>query len=101
MPAQVYTKWSTTIPPRKPANDIERHELFTKYAREVADQQMPWLFPLLDACNALVIASPGTFCFNTHTTPGVWLDVPEMIQRLRMVPWATDDESDHSSSTTH
>ena len=93
MPAQLHTEWLANTPLGRPANDLERHELFAKYARQVADQHMPWLFPLLDACNAKVIASPGTFCFTTHATPGIWLDVPEMIQRLLMVPWALDNET--------
>lgn len=90
MPAQVHTEWSTKTPPGQPANDMERHELFSKYARQVADEQMPWLFPLLDACNARVLAAPGIFCFTTHAHPGIWLEVPEMIQHLQMVPWVTD-----------
>lgn len=95
MPAQLHTQWSASTPPGKPANDIERHELFAKYARGVADQHMPWLFYLLDSCNASVLASPGTFCFSTYNNPTVWLDVPEMIERLRLVPWVIEDETPH------
>lgn len=92
MPAQLHTEWSTKTQPGRPANDVERHELFSKYARDVATEQMPWLFPLLDACNARVLAAPGLFCFTTPAHPGLWFDVPEMIQRLQLLPWATDDD---------
>lgn len=93
MTAQFHTEWSGPIKLAKPSTDRERHELFSRHVRAVADEAMPWLFPLLDATNAKILAAPGLFCYSIDPEQKVWLDAPEMIQRLHMVPWATDEEA--------
>ena len=97
MPAQLLTSWNYKKPLAVPVTDHERHELFAAYARNVATQEMPWLFPLLDATNARVIAGVNIFAYSIPQHPDYWFDVPEMMMRLQMVPWATDEET---ASTT-
>ncbi len=75
-----------------PPSDDERQVLFVRYAKEVADAEMPWLFPLLQSAGARVAAAVGLFCFHTEADPGVWHEIPELGNRLRLVPWVTEDD---------
>jgi hypothetical protein len=86
MPAQMLTPWGKNKPFNVPTNDTERHEYFTRYARQVAELEIPWLWPLLDATNARVAVGLGLFAYSIESHPE-WTAIPEMEAHLQMLPW--------------
>lgn len=54
----------------------------------------PWFFPLLDAANAVVHASPSLFKFSVDEL-NAWHEVPELSKGLALVPWAEPNETIH------
>lgn len=93
MHAELVTEWSITTPCPISDADQERHELFSTHTRKLAAREMPWLFPLLEASGAKILIGTGMFCFSLPGQPGVWFDVPEMMQRLHLLPWVAEDET--------
>lgn len=92
MPAQLSTAWSCGTVDDEPEILQEQHETFSTYVRGVADAELPWLFPLLDAANARVLAFPGAFSFNLDSHGNHWFEVPEVANRIRLIPWATEHD---------
>lgn len=93
MTAHIRTFWSCINKLSAPMTDKERNEVFAKYVRQIADSKMPWLFPLLDACDAQIYTSPGVFCFLLESDLGIWHDVPEMMSLIPMVPWVEEGDT--------
>lgn len=91
MPSRMYSQWSPYTP--TPRTDEERHDTFSRYARQVAANEMPWLFPLLDAANAKVIVGPAVFCVILDDGKGELFTVPEMESRIGLIPWIEDQET--------
>lgn len=90
MTASVFTPWASQKPPCEPLSDEERHALFAKHVREVADHKLPYLFPLLDVCHASIYTQPGTFMFSIGY-PARWYEVPELAHVIAAVPWTEQD----------
>lgn len=88
-----FTEWNTPLHGAEP--DPERHAAYEALARDVANSAMPWLLPLLAECGAKVLAGPWIFSFALSSRPGVWLDVPEIADRLQLLPWAEATEVAH------
>lgn len=89
MPVHIQTPWTALKPPSEPLTDQERHDLFVRHVREVADHKTPYLFPLLEACYALVYVQQGQFMFGIGN-PQRWYEVPELSQSITVLPWAEE-----------
>ncbi|VWX63184.1 hypothetical protein VARIO8X_90053 [Burkholderiales bacterium 8X] len=89
---QVHTEWSDPIDPQTVV-DLERHTTYAAFALEVVERSLPSLLTFLNAADAKVLA--GTHFFAFSTSPGQWVDVPEIAGRLNFLPWAEPHETMH------
>lgn len=89
---QTRYEWVERETNQAPTTEDEQQLLYLKYAKQVADEEMPWLFPLLHASGVKTVAAVGLFGFQLNTDSGDWHVIPELGDRLRMVPWVTEDD---------
>lgn len=92
MTANVITKWSAAQMVQHELTEEQKHNIFSGYARVVANSYMPWLFPLLDEAGATVYAEPGRFLFFFESDPANWHTVPELGALISMTPWPEPQE---------
>lgn len=92
MTCTLHTEWSDPVDPRDEI-DTERHEIYAAFALDVVEKALPSLLSFLDATDAKVLA--GTHFFSYSTSPGEWVDVPEIAGRLNLLPWAEPHETMH------
>ncbi len=71
----------------------QRHALFGRLALEVLYSRMPWLAQLLDRVNGQVLAAPGRFFIAAPAGSENWIEIPELSERICLVPWAEPDET--------
>lgn len=90
---EVYSEWSVSL--NGSPLDSEKHAAFERYARLVANDHQPWLFPLLESAGSKVLIAPRAFSFELPDAPGLWIDVPEMAGRLVLLPWVEAHETAH------
>lgn len=86
-----FTTLRPSIP--KPGGESSMEALMQQFgchARELADAKFPWLFPLLQSCNALVYVAPGNFLFALQSNPSVWHSIPEIGNHIAELPWVVD-----------
>jgi hypothetical protein len=92
----VLTPWTPIdgCPPELAAlHDAERDELFRRMVTEVLAEVMP--VPLLQQLLELdvdIVAKPGAFFVAFRQEPNQWHLVPEISERLRLLPWREQDE---------
>lgn len=90
---EVYSEWSVSL--NGSPLDPERHAAFEHYARQVAADHLPWVFPLLEASGSKVLISLRSFSFELPDAPGLWIEIPEMASQLQLLPWAEVDQTAH------
>ena len=67
--------------------DPVAHEAFVNYAKAVAMEKRPFLLPFLDGARARILVGRGIFCFDLPGNRGKWLEIPDIAERLAMLPW--------------
>jgi hypothetical protein len=87
---EVYTEWSVSL--NGSPLDPKRHAAFEHYARMVANDHLPWIFPLLEAAGSKVLIAPRSFSFELPDAPGNWIEIPAMATRLHLLPWVEAGE---------
>ena len=87
---EVHSEWSVSL--NGSPLDPEKHAAFERYARLVANDSQPWLFPLLESAGSKVLIAPRAFSFELPDAPGLWIDIPEMAGRLCLLPWVEAGE---------
>jgi hypothetical protein len=89
---RVHTEWNTPWDGSPP--NLERHELFAQYARDIAKQERPLLVTFLDRLGAEVATRPGCFSYRFSDST-CWIDCPEIGALLVLLPWAEAHETPH------
>lgn len=84
--AQVMSAWSDGHEP-----DPAKHEAYVQFLRKEIGQEFPWLWPLLDACAARVLITPGKFTFCTGLHLGLAFAIPALAPFTYLTPFAVDD----------
>lgn len=94
MSGMIITPWSAVVNQPVPMTEEEKDQAFSAFAKAICHERMPWLLPLLDAANALVIASPGRFGFSLpFGGEAVFHEVREVSELLSFVPWEEQAEA--------
>lgn len=94
MTVRFISPWGYVKPGQEPTDQDGKHTQFIDHVRGVMDAMAPWFFPLLDAANAVVHASPSLFKFSVDEL-NAWHEVPELSKGLALVPWAEPNETIH------
>jgi len=89
--AGFHTEWSDPIGGLVPP-DPWKHETFVAYAKLIAADHSPYLLSFLAGCKARVLVGLRIFCFDLPFR-GKWIDVPQIAERLQLLPWAEPDEA--------
>jgi hypothetical protein len=89
-----HSEWSDPIGGIAPP-DLERHEAYVAYAKLLAAELRPHLLPFLAGVEARILVSPGIFSFDLPSARGAWIEIPELAECLRLLPWAEPNEIIH------
>jgi hypothetical protein len=74
-------------------HDAGRDERFRQYVTDVLAEVMPTsMLQMLLELDADIVAKPGAFLVGFKEEPGHWHFVPEISERLRLLPWREQDE---------
>lgn len=92
MTAKILTQWNVKEFVNPPMTDEQKHSAFDQYVRVIANSRFPWLMPLLEAADALILAQPGSFVFVLPGSQDTWHEIPEMSASITMVPWPEDSD---------
>lgn len=94
----IVTPWSATpedgSSPTEAEQDRQRDALYRQLVVDVLAARLSWLPVLLQAANATVVAYPGRFAVVLQEPHGT-VDIPQIADELRLVPWVCPDESMH------
>lgn len=76
-------------------SDRVRHDAYVAYLRRTMDSLYPFLLPLFDNANALILIAPGTFLFSLPLHTGVAFEIPQLSKVAQLTPFSEPGEQAH------
>lgn len=93
--AQGPAKFATSWGPIGLTPDPYKHEAYVTAIKANLHEACGWLLALLDAAGAVVVVSPGVFCFMVSHLGSAAFDIPQLLPLTRLTPWAEAGETMH------
>jgi hypothetical protein len=72
--------------------DPTAHAAFVNYTKAVMMETRPFLMAFLDGARARILVGRGIFCFDLPGSRGKWIYLPDISNRLLVLPWKESEE---------